>query len=88
MSDKVTVNLNQTVEILLNDHGYNILKEQHEALRLKVPRLGEFKEIEPNSDGLYPYETQLWDLFDRFGDYIGLGLKPPFGTDITVHLGS
>ncbi|MGL5282295.1 MAG: hypothetical protein ACRC8W_11230 [Plesiomonas shigelloides] len=88
MTTTVTVNLNQTVEVLLTGHGYSILKEQHESLKLNCPKIGEFKEIEPNEDGLYPYKTQMWCLIKKFGNHIDWDLRPPFGTSINVHLWS
>ena len=65
---KLTINLNETVKVKLNDNAILLLKRQHDELNKRIKECGGQGtpfEIKLDQDGYY--KAQLWDLFERFG---------------------
>lgn len=78
----VIVNLNDHVWVRLTDLGRELHREQHEALRKDVPKLGPYREPQEDAEGFTKW--QLWQLMQHFGPAICLGCDPPF--DLTIRL--
>ena len=74
-------NINQTIKVRLNEKGYDILREKHNKIRRKCPKLKSY-EPPPTVDGWS--EWQLWDFMQTFGPYVGWGKLLPFEADIRI----
>lgn len=75
-------NVNNWVKVKLTDRGFDILRLQHEVLRLSVPSIGEFRSPEVDSDGYSKF--QLWCFMQDFGPHVGLGIEMPFDSEIII----
>lgn len=78
--------MNQTVKVKLTEVGKTILKEQHDRQIREMVGMGfncywDF-ELKLDSEGYY--STQLWQLFEDFGQHIGVVLQLPFETEILI----
>lgn len=75
------MNLNDSVNVVLTQHGANRLNELNAAVMKVAPNLKPHLYCEGEI-----YKTQLWCLFDDFGDMINMSsTKLPFkGNEITV----
>lgn len=69
------ININDMVRVKLTEEALEILKTNHETLREAYPKIDKWKS--PVDEKGY-YETQLWSLFQDFGDKMILGRIPPF----------
>lgn len=79
------LNINDSIKVKLNDHGMEILREEHEYYRERMPKLGDFVDRR-DEDGYMKF--QLWDFMARFGKHITLGSIPPFDTEIILEAGN
>lgn len=79
---EIDVNINDNVLVKLNDKGFKILEDQHEALRELFLNVGEFVPPKTDSDGYCKF--QLWELMQTFGPHIRLSEQPPFDTEIKI----
>jgi hypothetical protein len=73
-------NMNDTVKVKLSEIGIARLKELHESLNETVRQINDvgIKEWELKFDDEGYYKTQLWRLFQDFGDMIGVAKQSPF----------
>ncbi len=76
------LNINDSVKVKLNDHGREILKQQHELLFKDIPRYRVF--VPPREDEQGWSTWQMWDLMQSFGPHIRLGAEVPFETEIEL----
>lgn len=77
------INMNDYVEVILNDKGFQILTDLHNSFVGEIPsyKLMDINDMKVKyPDGVY--KKQLWVLFETFGPYISLGSQVPFETDI------
>jgi repressor LexA len=77
---KTPFNVNGYVWVKLTPAGLKILENAHNWLRASFPNLPEFTPPETDSDGFTKY--QLWSLMNDFGQYMRLGGKIPFETEV------
>lgn len=77
-----TLNMNDTVLVRLNDRGLRILREHHDALRQRVPKIAAWERPAQDAEGYTAF--QLWQLMNTFGPHIYLGGEVPFGMDIRL----
>lgn len=77
------LNINALVGAKLTPFGMEVLKEEHEALRLKRPSIGEFTPPKMDKDGYC--QMPLWELMNIFGQYRYMGSKnSPFEANIRI----
>lgn len=81
-----TFNINSWVKVKLTDHGIAIEKENHQKLKEFYERRGVSYGVDevPETDEHGYTAYQLWELFERFGEHMGLGKRLPFETDILL----
>jgi hypothetical protein len=79
----VKFNINDKVKVRLNDYGIELLKKEHDDLKIKIPDLSEF--ILPITDCYGYVEYQMWQLFEHFGKFIDFTSKLPFDTEMIIH---
>ena len=73
----IEFNVNNYVHVKLTDEGREELKRQHESFNLQMNgRLGQWKGVVEDSDGWSKW--QLWDLMNRLGHMLSLGMVMPF----------
>jgi len=82
MSDKqyTKFNLNEYVKVKLNSYGIQLLRNQHNELKQRIPFLGEFRPPTVDENGFAEY--QLHDFMGCLGQYVGIGKRLPFETEI------
>lgn len=87
MGMKTTFNLNLKVTVRLTNRGLDILEMLHQQdQKLSCRMRGD--SFEPTEFEVPPnrmYTTQLHDLIDTFGKYVGMGRELPFETTIELH---
>jgi hypothetical protein len=76
-------NFNQLVKVRLKQEGIDILRQQHDEFRSKYKglRLSPFT-INIDDEGYTSF--QMWDLMQRFGEYMTLGFDTPFHLDVII----
>lgn len=83
----VSINLNDTVRVRLNDVGLAIYRKDAEALHAVLPEKARANfPLEPT---LWPdgtYRTQMWHLMQMFGPHLALVCDTPFGTEIILEI--
>jgi hypothetical protein len=73
-------NISQFVKVKLTTFGIEKLKEKHDKIRAVAPGIGEFKIPQTDFNGYSSF--QLWELMEDLGEYIGIGKRLPFETNI------
>ena len=76
------LNINEYVKVKLTDKGRAIHKKQYEELFASCPELMNYRPPREDADGWSKW--QLWDLMQRFGPHISLGVEVPFETEIEI----
>lgn len=71
--DAMTVNLNDEVKVILTEIGAKILNKREDYFSRIIPNY----EVRTHKKG-ESYETQLWCLFEIFGEYTSITCKPFF----------
>lgn len=76
-------NFNQLVKVRLKQEGIDILRQQHDEFRSKYKglKLSPFT-IDIDDEGYTSF--QMWDLMQRFGEYMTLGFDTPFHLDVIM----
>jgi len=74
-------NINDSVKVKLNDHGREILKQQHDLLLKDIPR---YEFTLPQEDEQGWSKWQMWRLMETFGPHISIGSEVPFETEIEI----
>jgi hypothetical protein len=76
-------NINSIVRIQLTDVGRDVLRRQWDERHSQYPDVFRvYKGKDEDSEGYS--EWQLWQLFETFGDYVYLGARLPFETEIEI----
>jgi hypothetical protein len=78
------MNFNSYVKVKVTPYGEGILKARHDDLNLKIAKrgsegLGEYK-LKKDDEGYSRF--QIWDLMDKFGNYMAPGYEPPFESEM------
>jgi hypothetical protein len=81
-------NINHSIEVKLNDFGYQILADNHNETfkdidKDHVPRKLEYYKDKANKYGYTSF--QLWDYMNIFGPFMGFNSKVPFETEILIN---
>lgn len=84
MSELVKVNINQTVFVMLNTNGVEIMRQEHAEIFSRFGERYPFKEPSTTQ----PTRFQLWHLMQTFGPHISMGTTPPFSTEIEIDIKS
>ena len=80
-------NINDCIKIKITDYGFEILEEQHQELIDRVPMYNvPFEEVKPKVDSEGWTRMQMWEVFEIFGPYMGMGQKPAIEIDIMIPL--
>ena len=78
-------NVNEYVKVKLNAIGIKRHWERWLYYKQNFPEVDVFKEYTPPKVDEQGYHTiQLWSLMKDYGDLCGLGLEPPFETEIII----
>ena len=84
----VNFNINHIIKIKITEHGYECIKKEQEKFELligeKLKKNWLLYDHKKDKNGWS--EWQLWDLMHTFGNYIYLGCKAPFETNIQINL--
>jgi len=79
----IEFNINEYVLVKLTKAGIDELERQHEELRLRLPKLSsKLPNRKEDEEGFTRW--QLWSLMNTFGHMVGLGMEPPFDTNIKL----
>lgn len=78
------INMNETVRYKLYPKGLEILRRKHEELCSRFPLVGEFEPPRVDAEGWA--ESQLWVLFECFGEYITIGGNQPIETTMMIQV--
>lgn len=77
------MNINDFVKVKLTEYGKDILREKHENLRKRLPKMWEYSGPIVDEEGYTKF--QMWDLMKTFGPYMQLGNPQiPFETEIKI----
>ena len=74
-------NVNHYVKVKLTEYGHEILKDRHDELRKGIKNIGEYKR-KVDDEGYTRF--QLWELMQKLGPYMKMGIKLPFETEIII----
>lgn len=76
-------NVNDYVRVRLTDEGRAIHRKEYDDLIAAYPKITHAY-TRPKEDAEGWSKWQLWDLMQRFGPYITMGMCPPFETEIEI----
>lgn len=83
---RAQMNLNDYVTVRLTPLGIKVLRQRHDHFQQMYKELPidheveEFKVPENNM-----YTAQMWQLFEVFGEYMGLGSENVFELNVSLH---
>lgn len=81
----VPFNSNGYVRVRLTDKGREVIRRDIRRLKGHAPHIN-WKYLMPTEDAEGRSEWQLWQLMERFGNYVGNGEDLVFETDIEISL--
>lgn len=83
----VSINLNDTVRVKLNDVGLAIYRQAAEDLRASLPeKAQQYVATEPKIEPDGTYRTQMWAIMQMFGPHLSMGSEQPFGTEVILEI--
>ena len=82
---EIKFNTNHDVKVKLTDYGRDILRKQHQEFLKQWPSAkGLVEDGLPKEDSDGWSTWQLWSLMSELGEYLYLGGKLPFETNIII----
>ena len=84
MKKRVTFNANEAVWVKLTEKGHRIYKENHEALRKKIPGFPSYTRPKEDERGFSRW--QMWCLMQEFGEHLFLGGPEPFSMEMELEI--
>lgn len=80
---KISININETVKVKLNDHGRKILRSNHDQFVKDCPSYThKYQEPKTDDDGYSRF--QIHELMNAFGNHMVNGCKMPFHCEIVI----
>ena len=83
---RAQMNLNDYVTVQLTPRGVFVLRQRHDQRQRMFKELlpdHEVKKFEVPENNMYT--AQMWQLFEVFGEYMGLGSENVFELNVSLH---
>ena len=82
----VAFNINDYVQVKLTAYGRKCLRDNYDKLNAAYGGQLPFKHSPPTEDKDGWSRWQMWSLMADLGEYISMGMNPPFETTIRVEV--